>query len=859
MKKNFPFYLKPAQWILNRTAFTQEKQSLLGDFEEEFFEILASKGRIRASFWYWNQVLVSLIPFLFNKSYWSLTMLLNYFKTAYRNLLRFKAYAVINILGLAIGIGATILILIYIQFEFSYDTFHSQGDRIYRISVVHTKEGKFESDSHIFTPPIGADMKSEFPEVEDFLRMSNFKTAYVTHNNTSLKIHRIRYASSSFFKFFSFNLLAGNPKNILTDPYSIVLTKKTAVQLFGDKNPVGQLISINQKNLYRVNGVVQNPPANSHLQFNMLISFSSLYENPRLYLDWNGGNQYITYVKLYKNVTPEIVEGKFPDFMWKHINELYSKYGSKLIPYLQPLDDIHIHHTSSRILIKIYVFLAIALFILIIACINFINLTTARAVKRAKEVGLRKVLGAGKKNLIKQFLTESTLVSFLSLILAIGLVQLLSPLYRQFLNRDLNFIKMIDPNSLLGLFLLIIIVGIIAGSYPAFYLSSFHPVRTLKGSLAPGRGKEQFRNFLVIFQFSISIILIISTILINNQILYMKNMDLGFNTSNMLVIPLEGDGVQSRANILKEDLGKIPTVLSITASSDVPHNGFTSNGYIPEGLKYSTMIHVVDVDRDFLKTFDIKIVKGRNFSMAFPSDKKAYLINETLAKQLNWENPIGKTIYRNDNRSVIGMVRDFKFSSLHKKIGPLIITNQPDGGKFSYISIKINPTKISATLTSIRESWQKVAPSLPLDFWFLDESVNSLYRSEERFMEIFLTFSCLAIFIAMMGLFSLASFSVEQRAKEIGIRKVLGASKHNIFLIFSKKFIWLILLANLIAGPITIYLMDTWLKNFAFKQPINLWIFIYTFFGIIIVSLMSITFQLYRAIQKNPVDELKYE
>ncbi|MFQ5772606.1 MAG: ABC transporter permease, partial [bacterium] len=452
-------------------------------------------------------------------------MFKNYFKIAYRNLLKFKAYTLTNVSGLAVGIAATILILLYIQFEISYDKFHEKADSIYRVSIVHKKEGKMELDSPVFTPPMGPAMARDFPEVENFVRITTRRVAYFNYKDRSIKVMGILHADSSFFDIFSFNLTAGNPRTALVEPYSIVLTKTTASQLFGSDNPVGKTIKLDNKDTYQITGVVDVPPANSHIQFTSLISFSTLYKDPNNFMDWNGGNQYIAYVKLVDSASPEDVERKFPDFMWKYINKQYANYGLKLEPYLQPFKEIHLHYNpySDARRMNLYIFTAIALLILFIACINFINLATTRATKRAKEVGMRKVLGANKQHLIQQFLGESIIISIIALVFALLLVELLFPLYRELLNRNFDWGIQINLLHVGGLLAIILFVGVVAGSYPALYLSSFQPVNSLKGVFKNKANKARARNVLVVLQFAISITLIFCTILINSQLNFVKS------------------------------------------------------------------------------------------------------------------------------------------------------------------------------------------------------------------------------------------------------------------------------------------------------------------------------------------------
>lgn len=780
---------------------------------------------------------------------------------AFRNLQKHKAFTVINVFGLAIGISATILILLYLQFELSYDNFHKNKKNIYRVSVVRSLEGEIKSDDHVFVPPIGPAMKKDFPEVEDFVRLSTPRVAYLNVDNTAHKETRVRYADASLFKIFSFKLIKGDPERALAEPYSIVLSETTSHRIFGSTDSLGQIIKIGPKDIYKVTGVVEDSPPNSSIQFSTLISFLSLYEDSRNWMDWNGGNQYITFVKLIEKATPESVEQKIPDFMWGYINKTISKYGWKYDPYLQSLGKIHFRYdeNSQAALTNFYTFSTVAIFILLIACINFVNLTTARAANRAKEVGMRKVMGAHRGNLIKQFLGESTTLAFLACLAGIILVLLLNPVYNQLLNKDLNLFKMLNINYLIGLAGLILLVGITSGIYPALYLSSFQPVKTLKGVFGSAQGKKKFRNILVVFQFAISVALIICTILIQNQLNFMKKMEMGFNKENIVVVPLADVEMRTKTELLRTEFLNIPGIIDVTGSSEVPYNGFTSNGYIPEGYEHSIMIHVVNVDDHFIDTFDIKLAQGRSFSKEFKSEKNGYLINETLARQLNWEDPIGKTISRNGESTVIGVVKDFKFATLHDRIEPLIMTYSTMGASLRNLSIKFNSSNITETIKDIEKVYKKFSPVIPFEYWFLDDAFDTLYKSEERFQKIFLYFSCLAIFIALLGLFSLSSFTIQQKTREIGIRKALGASVPQILSIFSKELTLLIIVANVIAWPVAFYVINWWLGYYAFQSSISLWVFFLVLLGSILAALMTISYQSLKAALKNPAEELRNE
>jgi putative ABC transport system permease protein len=848
------------EFLLQKLLSERYRESFVGDLLESY-KVRSSASRISAKIWLSFQIVSSFLSLIRKNISGSVAMFKNYFLMAFRNLKKHRTYTLINVLGLALGLSAVILILLYLQFEISYDRFHENADSIYRVCIRHLQEGMSEGESHVFTPPIGPDMKKDFPEVEDFVRMSTLRVAYLNVDDKAFKVNRIRYASPGLLEVFSFKLKSGNSKKALVDPFSVVLSEQTSEQIFGSKDPIGATIQIGPEDLYKVTGVVENPPPNSSIQFNALISFETLYARPIMAMGWNGGNQIITYVKLRENAAVSSVEQKFPDFLWRNINETIAQYGWKNEAYLQPLKKIHFYFdpSSRTALVNFYTFSAVAIFILLIACINFVNLTTARAARRAREVGIRKVIGAHRGNLIRQFLGESVAMTALAFGVGIGAAFILTPTYNQLLNKELNPLELINFASVLGLLLLILLVGVASGIHPAFYLSSFQPAKTLKGVFDSARGKKKFRNVLVVFQFVISVTLIICTLLIRNQLSFIKNAELGFNKENMVVIPLADQNLRTRTQEMRDALLSVPGIVQAAASSDIPHNGFTSNGYIPEGYSHSIMIHALDADEHFLETYGIDLVKGRNFSKEFATDRDAYLINETLAEQLGWDDPLGKTIRRNGDRRVIGVVKDFQFATLHNKVEPLLITNTPWKNEFDYMSIKINTDDIRGTLSSVEKVYKRFSPLIPLEYFFLDDAFDRLYKSEERFEKIFQYFSLLAICIALLGLFSLSAYSAQQKSKEIGIRKVLGATVPQILSLFSRETIVLIIIANAVATPVALYVIERWLGNFAYRSSISVWAFVLAFVGSLAAAFLTISYQSLKAALKKPVEELRSE
>lgn len=783
-------------------------------------------------------------------------MFKNYFKIAYRNLLKNKTYALINLFGLGISIAAVVLIMLYIRFEFSFDDFHKNEDRLYRISVKTYQEGNLRYDSPIFVSPIGPAMKRDFPEVENYTRFSTDRTLYFYVNNKPVRINDIIYADSTFFDIFNYNLISGNKEDVLKNPYSIVLTERTADKLFGSTNPIGKVVNIDNTEDYLITGIVQSPPANSTVQFNGLISFETRYKNPNNFMGWMGGNQYTTYLRMKDNARPEILEAKIPQFMWEYVNKDLEKFNAKYEPYLQPVKDIHFVETGTT---NIYIFAAVGLLILLIASINFINLTTAHYTRRVKEVGVRKVLGADRKTLITQFLTETLLLTFAALIIGLSLAYAAAPYYRELMQREFFSLNLFDPLQMSVLIGLLFIVGILAGSYPAFYLSSIKAASSLRSNAAKKVGRLSLQNVLIIAQFSISVGLIITTLVISNQLSYIKNKKLGYNKDNILVLSLENESAQLQTELIKQRLKSIPGIIDISATSQVPSDGFTSNGYVLENSSTSVLINVVDVDDDFLDTYNIKLTEGRNFSKEFSTDREAIMVNEALVKSFGWNEPLNRKVSRNGEHKVIGVVKNFNFASLHKEIAPLIITNKPWGDKFDYLSLKVNTTDYSSLISEIETEWKSINPNWPFEYNFLDEKIDRVYKSEQNFMELFFYFSSLAIIIAALGLFSLSSLSTEQRTKEIGIRKVLGASVAGITNLLTKKYLILVAVANLIAWPAAYYLSSKWLEDFAYRIDLTPVPFLIAAVIAFLITILSVGYRTLKAASMNPVNSIKYE
>jgi putative ABC transport system permease protein len=790
-------------------------------------------------------------------------MLRNYINTAIRYLLRNPIYAAINVFGLSIGITCALLILLFIKNEFSYDRFNVKRDHLYRL-VFEFSDPEGETRSPQMTAPVGPDMVAEFPEVVRAVRFTHPEDGFFTFEGSTYPVEGIMYADSTLFHMFSFELLRGDPDRALATPYSLVIGQELARVMFGEEDPVGKTVRWNNRDELMITGIVKSPPANSHIRFSSLISFSSRYRDPRNYMDWNGGMQYYHYLELLPGADPAELEKKFPDFMYRNINYIYEKAGSSIRAFLQPLTDIHLHSgyvgeigpTGS--MGTIYIYTSIALFILFIACINFMNLTTAMATKRAREVGMRKVFGADRPALIRQFLGESVIMSLIALVIAMILVEILLPSFGRIVQRELDLYQWGNLDLIIGIPVFILGVGLLAGWYPALYLSAYKPVAVLKGIFRGVKGYAGLRNSLVFFQFAISIVLIICTLVIYAQLGYIRSMDVGYRKDNIMILPFTSDSFKQRYPELKEKLAALPDVVSSTATSEVPGAGFTSNGYRPEGYDRWIMFNVVDVDCDYVSTLGLQVLRGRSFSEEFPTDREACMVNETLARQLNWEDPTGKFLFRDGEHKIIGVVRDFQFASVHQEIGPLVFTMNPYMG-YDYLLVRFNTANLPGLIAQIASIWKETDPNEPFEYSFMDEMFDRVYRSEEQMSRMLLYVAILAILIACMGLFGLALYNTEQRTREIGVRKVFGSTISGVVRLLTGRFTRYVVLANLLAWPVAYVIIRRYMQMYAYRISFPVWVFVATALGVYLVALLTIAWQSYRAGITNPGDSLRYE
>lgn len=792
-------------------------------------------------------------------------MFKNYLKTAWRNLMKSKVFSFINILGLTIGITVCMMIFLFIMNEFGVDRFHKDGDRIYRVMRGFVRDGESKSVSYLsgmYEPALLNDFKGQ---IEDAIRV-NPNDNLVTIGNQSFHEKRELDVDSNFFSFFSFPLIKGDAKTVLKDPHSVVLTETTAKKYFGSiDKALGKLIMLNKDLPLKVTGIAKDVPFNSHLVFDIVVPLSN-FRNMGTMTTWVNNGMY-TYVRLAPQVTEAQVEKQLPQFMEKYMGSDMRKYGFNFTLGLTPLKDIYFENAvfdSARHGDKtvVYIFLSVAVLILLIACINFMNLSTIRAAERSKEVGLRKVLGALRNNLIWQFIGESVLLTTISCILSVGLLLLVMPWYNQLLGCSLT----VSWNALsIWLFLVsvIVVVGFLAGSYPAFFLSAFSPIQALKGKLRLGKGGSSFRHALVIVQFSISVFLIVGTIIITKQMNYVKNKQLGYNQEQTLLVRIDNGDIYDNMDVFRNELQKNSMVQSVSIMSGEPGGFF--DGYVFDVQDHAERWNARTEFADFeiVKTLGLKIIAGRNFSGSFPTDTTdAVLINKTAAAKLGWtpEQAIGKwienTVRDTAKRRIIGVVADFNFQSLKADIEPLVIAPNRDR---RVVVIRLKPGNIQAGVAIAERAYKNVASAYPFEYSFLDQQFNDMYQKDIRQQTVLTVFAVLAIFVACLGLFGLASFTATKRFKEIGVRKVLGSSVQGIVVLLSKDLLKPVLIATCIALPVGYYAMDKWLQNFAYKTPLSWWVFALAALATFGIALITVSIKAIRAAVANPVESLRTE
>lgn len=794
-------------------------------------------------------------------------MIKNLLLVALRNFKRDKWYSFLNILGLTIGITFSLFLIFYIKDELSYDRHNEKADRIFRINA-HIKEPDKDTMRWASTPfPMAPALASDYPEVEEAVRFVSSGKVMFKNGDLRLYEDKVFIVDSNIFRVFTYKFIAGDPQTALEEPNCMVLTRSVAKKYFGNTNCVGKSLSNASDKVYKITGVVEDVPKNSHIITNVLISRSSL---PADFANSWGGFGFFTYILLKPNTSAAAFEKKMVPIYDKYLASIFAQYNIKMRFGAQPITDIHLHSQMSGepeelgSMSYIYIFSAVAFFMLLIACINYMNLTTARSARRAKEIGIRKVTGSSKFQLVAQFLVESTMIAFFSLLLALGCIALLLPMFNSLSGKFISFRILFKPDTIFILLGIILFIGVVGGSYPGFYLSKFNPVNVLKGSLSKGSSNVGLRRTLVVVQFSISMIMLICTWIVYGQLKYLRNKDLGFNKEQVLVATANSNNdLRSKILAFKNDMRTNSQVLSVSTSQAVPGTGtnfnlFTiesKNGYVDKG------VDCYAVDEDYFKTLGMKIVKGRNFT-GLSDTLRSIIVNEKMVKEYEWgDNALSKRVKFPGDTSgnyfeVVGVVKDFNQKSLYNPITPLILFYSPNNNS---IQLKLNPGDTKATIANVESKWKAAFPDLPFEYTFLDQDFNSQYAADQKRGKIFTAFSVLTILITCLGLLGLIAFTTQQRQKEISIRKVMGADLQQLVPLITKNFVLLVGLSCIIAFPVAWYFMDKWLKIFPYNTGLSATPFVLSAIVVLAITLLTVVFHTLKAALANPVKSLRTE
>lgn len=793
-------------------------------------------------------------------------MIKNYIKIALRSLLKSKATSVINVLGLSIGMACCIVIFLFVQNEMSYDKFHSKSDNIFRVLTIDKAIGVSNSLVGITLPVLGASMEDNFPEVVNRVRMLPQGRQLITYEQQGFYTDHFAYAEPSIFEMFDFKLVEGDVENALKNPNTVVVTQSMAQKTFGTDNPIGKRIDIGGQPGLEVVAVMKDVTENSHLNFDVIVSMQQADTTSgfaQFLNSWQSISM-VTYVELASPANEETVEGKMETLIRAN------NVGENFSVTLQPLKDVHLK--SSGILFEnynlnktdegyVFTLAAVGLFVMLIASFNFMNLSTARSANRAMEVGIRKVFGAIKKQLINQFMVESVFLCLFSLFVAIGLVAALGSAVSLPFNDNLAIHFISNPIWIVGALIFTVVLGLFSGSYPAFMLSSFSPISILRGSFKTSGKGVLLRKSLVVFQFMVSIVMIIGTAIVYDQLQLLRNADKGFDTEQILTLDVSHPSLQPSIQVLKNKLEQNPSILATAGTASMPGRTFGRRGVRPEGAgpDDTWIVSVLNFDEHFVDLMGMEIAQGRLFNREIATDQQqAVIINESMAKQLAWDEPIGKKLTFGQNEStIIGVVKDFHFASLRYQIEPLAMFYSPDGG--GSLAIKLNAADLSKTMAFVQSTWDEVFPNSPLEYRFFDEEFGQQYQSDEKFGTLVFSFTWLAIFIACLGLFGLSAFTAQQKTKEIGVRKVLGASVVGIVVLLSNQFTRLIIIAVLLASPLAYYMMEYWLSDFAYRVDINWLWFLASAVVALLIALATVTYQSVKAAMVNPARSLRCE
>ena len=876
-----------AAWLFRGVMQDEEQATILGDMEEQYHTLRAERGRLAATGWYYGQIVLSLPVLIVHAIYWKSVMFKNYLKTAVRSLARQKLYSTINIVGLAFGMACCFLLSLYVYDELSYDKFFEDGERIYRVALErnYPDHTRYFSSSSVMVAPT---LLANYPDVEQATRLHRLffvPQVVVTVGDQSFQEDKFLFADSNFFDVFSFRFLEGDPLTALDAANKVVLTDKTARRYFGDEPALNQTIQGGTEELV-VSAVIEDLPENSHIDLDLLGSIRRIG-----YLDAavNQGNWVspwlYTYIRLREGVDPEAFEAKLPDMVQTYgaaqikaqlgiTSDDYTESGHGYNYFLQPIRDIHLHSNmevelqANSNIAYVYLLTAIVGFILLISCINFVNLATARSTERAKEVGVRKVMGSHRSHLIRQFLVESTVISSISLALAVVLAWLFLPTFNGLVDKQLTLGLVEHPLVMAGLLGFAIVVGVLAGGYPALVISSMDPTTVLKGAFKTSRRGIWLRNSLVVFQFAISIVLISGALIMGQQLDYIRTKQLGFDKENVLVIKQAGR-LATNVGAFKDELRTLPDVINVGGTNAAPGAFFGSSIYAPDDPEKPLFrTNVLTIDDDYIETLDMEMTAGRSFSREY-NDSLSIIINEAAARALGWDDPIGHTLQPSINNAnseappptleIVGIVKDFNFQSLHTEIGPLVIFNGVSAFVPSTLAVRLGPGDVPQTIAAIEEKWRALVPEQEMIFSFLDQDLDALYQSDQTWGQIINAFTLLAILLACVGLFGMAAYITGQRTKEIGIRKVLGASVAGIILLLSTAFTRLIVIAFLVAAPVAYWAINRGLESFAYRVDVGLTTLALAGGLTLLLAWLTISYQSIKTALTNPINSLRDE
>jgi putative ABC transport system permease protein len=836
-------------WLLQHICSFDNVDAYSGDIEEEFAEIQKCQGRARAVRWTWFHTIAAIPQWGKNSVIWSITMVKNYLKIALRNFFRHKGYTFINTAGLAIGIACCIMIMLWVQDELSYDRFHENADDLYVAT--------FSNGSTVTPTALSPYLKAEYPEVIHTSRFVGQGKTLLKYKDTDIYQEGGIMVDPDFLKMFTIPFLKGDPETALNNPLDILLSKTVARKLFGTSDPIGQTLILDTRVDMKVTGVFEDYPPNSHMSFQFILPVALAMAVNKNFNTWEVNN-IRTYVQLHKNKPVQSVDAKISDVVERH------RPQDKRTMCLQPITRVHLNpmYQDGGTILYVYLFSVLAFFILLIACINFINLTTARSSSRAKEVGIRKTVGACRIHLVRQFFGESLLLTLIASALAIGLVYLFLPMFNNLAGKSFTWELLLQRMVVLGIFGIIFLTMLMAGSYPSFVLSRFQPVKVLKDKQTTSMKGALFRRILVVLQFSLSVFLILGTLMIFRQVHYLRERDVGYDRENIVFFDIDS---RFRNNIetIKTEWLSHSNILGVTLTDIAPYRWMSNAGYGDvhwEG-KTNQQVKMVmtSVDYDYLDTFRLKMSQGRFFSKEYSTDASdAYVVNQAAVQAMEMDDPIGKELRVWDlKKRIIGVVEDYHFESLHNKIIPMAMRIDPNG--YFQACVKISSHNIPDTLAFLENRWKEIYPEYPFEYRFLDQTIQNQYRAEQAIGKIVTVFTILALFISCLGILGLSSYTAEQRTKEIGIRKVLGATVSSIVKHISREFVVLVAIANVIIWPLAYFIMNRWLERFAYRISIGWWSFVLTGVGVLVVSLLTVSWQILRAATANPVDSLRYE